>query len=1002
MNSKNATQQDDDDMGVSFASRHSSSRSFSSSRHGREFRGEDGNENRETMQMVVEEEEDIESSTMSASTVAAAHQHDNHEHHHHSRKRARSAASDSSLSEGRRHSFTTSSSSSLTAGSLAGQSCTADAHTNPGGGVEQTSQMRRHSYSDLRTRRNNCIPPPSLPLPIPGRMARRSHSMSSVQALSSSSSQSSPITTPFRTRLHCDILVGDWTSARLRLKTHPHEMATITPEAGVTPLDYAMTMEAPVSFIRDLLASDTKLCGPWTYSRAGELTIHRACRIHVKMENLCVLLECRGSRHLATARTLTARERKESNRIGSCRWMSEGAAWKMTRESSGSSGEEDEDDMELEEEEYSDYLSGNNIFPMNERATTRQRPCEAKNQSMECGSIADQDMEQRGTMALPWERDVERSLPSSSSSLFSSGSELLNSSKMATTSDRSDFPREVREKVLFRRKRHSQYRTHHCFFQGAVRTSFSSCGSHGPDIHHDDSDDDSFTPFDCTFFSRADRGEEARRMFLEVASAALQDGVGGRRSPPESAARAVAIERGGGRKDGLAKHLEVEEQSMHGDNNGANTNRTNTVEAGVSAGESCDEQDARSDDIAGNLAECLLHGTDTMLSPLRDLYQRLCLLLHVAYTNTVPPASSPSTSPLIVHPSPPVGTSATNGPSSPSPSSPLPSPPLVMHPHLRILHACLLVQCTSLEMLLFAIRAFPGELMMRDQDGNLPLHLACNGGANRVRNRRKSVITVHPRRRGWKLGGGDNDEEDRERDKKNKRRGELVIPILLKAWDGAAKMVDMEGRLPLHLALEVGHRFHRWGGLSTTAVVSSTSIVNKTKTNSNGYGGEDSAANAASGDEVEPALLTAETASSAVAETIRSNEEERNILIDSDTSIGNMEDVGRQRRTTESIYDTGIQSLLAAYPEAIDVRDPKTGLFPFMLAATAASSPSPTSSFSSYTTNINMCSSASSFPTEQDDNSNSPVGITAAAEVNTIYELLLMNPDLVTRCKYSL
>ena len=220
------------------------------------------------------------------------------------------------------------------------------------------------------------------------------------------------------------------------------------------------------------------------------------------------------------------------------------------------------------------------------------------------------------------------------------------------------------------------------------------------------------------------------------------------------------------------------------------------------------------------------------------------------------------------------------------------------------LHTALRVPSVPIEVIKFVLRMFPNEVGEADPNtGELPIHVVAVG-------------RCAPRRWGWladadadadaDAGAGadadtaaDGDESGRSdsdgiRDgdtseerwlRVERRRGEMLIPLLLLSDGGrGAKAQDGEGRLPLHLALEAGHKFHRQ-------------------------------ARDGSGDGM-------------VKEWVW--------------------------------YHTGVANLLDAYPQSIGIRDPKTGLYPFMTAASTFGSP-------------------------EDD----------VAGLSTVFELLLQRPDVI-------
>ena len=195
----------------------------------------------------------------------------------------------------------------------------------------------------------------------------------------------------------------------------------------------------------------------------------------------------------------------------------------------------------------------------------------------------------------------------------------------------------------------------------------------------------------------------------------------------------------------------------------------------------------------------------------------------------------------------------------------------------RVVHAALSIPCAPLEVVLFTLRAFPHELRERDADGDLPLHLVARGEE------------CAPRRWGWTDGG----------------RGEALLPLLAGAYPPAARLVDAGGRLPLHLALEAGHRFHRPNSKSGMAV----------------WLGRDGEA----GKEGAPPL----------SKSLEEGDGSRMRLDGRDRDAEEEADAVSLDEKVE-VYDTGVSDLLHAYPEAVHLRDPASGLYPAMVAAASS------------------------------------------------------------------
>jgi hypothetical protein len=196
-----------------------------------------------------------------------------------------------------------------------------------------------------------------------------------------------------------------------------------------------------------------------------------------------------------------------------------------------------------------------------------------------------------------------------------------------------------------------------------------------------------------------------------------------------------------------------------------------------------------------------------------------------------------------------------------------PQPPdeMVVAPSHPALVTALLHHDIALEVIIFILRLFPEQCKVQDPNSGLfPIHVVAKG-------------LCPPFRWAWKLptskdkGDDSNIKLTKANHIRNERaRSTPLIPLLLKACPESADLRDSCGRLPVHYALECGHRYLR-----------------------------------------------------AVHKDLSSGEQEK----DSDES--------KEDNTSKGYYDTGLKELLDASPSVHVHPDPKTGLYPFMLAASS-------------------------------------------------------------------
>lgn len=188
---------------------------------------------------------------------------------------------------------------------------------------------------------------------------------------------------------------------------------------------------------------------------------------------------------------------------------------------------------------------------------------------------------------------------------------------------------------------------------------------------------------------------------------------------------------------------------------------------------------------------------------------------------------------------------------------------MVVAPSHPALVTALLHHNVALEVITFILRVFPEQCTTKDpQSGLYPIHVVAKG-------------LCPPFRWGWKLSNvKDTSKDDTKLPKvqqvwKERERSTALIPLLLKACPESANLRDSCGRLPVHYALECGHRYFRGTDQALLGDEENHSSANNWDTYSKGY------------------------------------------------------------------YDTGLKELLDASPSVHVNPDPKTGLYPFMLAATS-------------------------------------------------------------------
>ena len=188
---------------------------------------------------------------------------------------------------------------------------------------------------------------------------------------------------------------------------------------------------------------------------------------------------------------------------------------------------------------------------------------------------------------------------------------------------------------------------------------------------------------------------------------------------------------------------------------------------------------------------------------------------------------------------------------------------MVVAPTHPALVTALLHHNVALEVITFILRLFPEQCTTKDPHSGLyPIHVVAKG-------------LCPPFRWGWKLpkakctSKNDSKLTKAQHVRKERERSTALIPLLLKACPESANLRDSCGRLPVHYALECGHRYFR---------------------------GTD-----------QPLLENQENHSNGKKEIALS----------------------------KGYYDTGLKELLDASPSIHVNPDPKTGLYPFMLAATS-------------------------------------------------------------------
>lgn len=189
---------------------------------------------------------------------------------------------------------------------------------------------------------------------------------------------------------------------------------------------------------------------------------------------------------------------------------------------------------------------------------------------------------------------------------------------------------------------------------------------------------------------------------------------------------------------------------------------------------------------------------------------------------------------------------------------------MVVAPTHPALVTALLHHNVALEVITFILRLFPEQCTTKDPHSGLyPIHVVAKG-------------LCPPFRWGWKLPNAKETSKDdakltkAQHVRKERERSTALIPLLLKACPESANLRDSFGRLPVHYALERGHRYFRGTDQALSGDQENQSNGNKEITLSKGY------------------------------------------------------------------YDTGLKELLDASPSIHVNPDPKTGLYPFMLAATMA------------------------------------------------------------------